>query len=308
MYNSPAARYTFVYHQPPWGCISSRVCVHSPSPSHAYERKEKMFLTKKGLLKILMVAIIYFVVGSLCLALGAFIASLGVNGKFLFVLGAVCYALSPLLALWGRYAEGKGILINTGNKYVRNELKPYEFIKEYQSLKSSTELVINKPSVEVLQLVAMAYDAVDDRENCLLTMDEMIAVASEKKKTFAKLIKCSFLFSYDKIDEAEAIFTEARAAKQDLLCQTITDIVLKSDRAMAMKDYKTVEAYLLKALSQTVPKLDPLSKLTLHYKLGEVYENLQDCANALTHYQYCAEHGGETAIKASAVAALERLQ
>jgi hypothetical protein len=39
--------------------------------------------------------------------------------------------------------------------------------------------------------------------------------------------------------------------------------------------------------------------------LGEVYEKLHDKEKAVTYYQYCATHGGETAIKTSAI---EKLQ
>lgn len=267
-----------------------------------------MFLTKKGVLKIVIMAVCYFAIGSFCIVAGIILAILDANANFLFILGAVCYGFCPIIVVWGRYAEGKGKLINLGNKLVRNELKPNEFIKEYQRLKDSTELVVNKPSIEILHLVAIAYDSLGDRENCLSVVEEMVSFASDKKKTFAKLIKCSFLFSYDMTDEAETIFTEARASKQSFICQALMDAIFKSDRAMAMGDYKTVEAHNLKMLSQTFPKLDNLSRLMLHYELGEVYDKLQSYEKAIPCYKYCIDNGGETAIKESAKSALDRLQ
>lgn len=267
-----------------------------------------MFLTKKGFWKIAILAICYVVLGSFCVVMGIVFASLDIDPKFLFVLGAISYGLCPLFIVCGRYSESKGKLINLGNKLVRNELKPSEFIKEYQRLRNATDLVINKPSIEVLQLVAIAYDALDDRENCLATVDEMLAVASKKKKTFAKLIKSSLLFSYDMTEEAEVLFAEARASKQDFLCQALSDAILKSDRAMAMGDYKTVEIHNLKMLTQTFPKPDNLSKLIIHFKLGEVYEKLQNKEKAISYYKYCIDHGGETAIKGSAKSALDKME
>ena len=267
-----------------------------------------MFLTKKGFWKIIIIALCYFVLGSFRMAAGAILATLGADVKFLFVLGTFCYIFCPIVIACGRYAEGKGKLINLGNKLVRNELKPYEFIKEYQRLRNSNELVVNKPSIKILQLVAIAYDSLDDRKNCLCAVEEIISIANEKKKMFAKLIKCSFLFSYDMIDEAEAIFTEARTSKQNFICQAFTDAIFKSNRAMAMGDYKTAEAYNLKMLSQIFPKLDNLSKLTLYYKLGEVYEKLQNYEKAIPYYKYCIDNGGATAIKESARCALQRMQ
>lgn len=267
-----------------------------------------MFLTKKGVWKIIIPALLYFAIGSFSIASGVKLTILDADAGFLFILGAFSYACCPIIIAWGRYAEGKGKIINLGNKLLRKELKPFEFIEEYNKLKSSTDLVVNKPSIEALQLVAIAYDALDDRENCLSVADEMISVASEKKKTYAKLIKCSVLYSYDMVDEAEAIFTEARASKLDFLCQSVADAILKSDRAMALGDYKTVEAYNLNALSQAFPKPDNLSKLMLNYKLGEVYEKLQSYEKAIPYYQYCTDNGGETALKESAKSALQRIQ
>ncbi|MBR2033899.1 MAG: tetratricopeptide repeat protein [Clostridia bacterium] len=267
-----------------------------------------MLLTKKGFWKIVIMTLCYFAIGSFSIAAGALLTILDADANFLFVLGAFCYAFCPIVIAWGRYAEGKGKLINLGNKLVRNELKPYEFIKEYQRLRNSTELVVNKPSIKILQLVAIAYDSLDDRNNCLCAIEEMISIANEKKKMFAKLIKCSFLFSYEMIDQAEAIFTEARASKQNFICQAFTDAIFKSNRAMAMGDYKTAEAYNLKMLSQIFPKLDNLSKLTLYYKLGEVYEKLQNYEKAIPYYKYCIDNGGATAIKESARCALQRMQ
>lgn len=267
-----------------------------------------MFITKKSFRKILLMAILYFVLGSLLLGLGIILENLDAGNEFLFILGAVCYLLCPLIIVWGRYAEGKGKIANLGNKLVRTELKPFEFIEEYKRISSAADLVVNKPSIEVLHLLAIAYDCLDDRENCLCAADEMIAAASEKKKAFAKLIKSSFLFSYGMIEEAEVIFTEAQTSNQDFLCRALTDAILKSDRAMALGDYKTVEIYNLNTLAQTFPKPDNLTKLVIHFKLGEVYEKLQENEKAISYYKYCIDNGGETAIKRSAKNALEKIQ
>lgn len=267
-----------------------------------------MFLTKKGFRKILIMAICYFILGSICITVAILFSNIGIDAEFIFVLGVIVYILNVFIIFCGRYAEGKGKLINLGNKLVRNELRPTEFIKVYKALKNSNDLVIKKPSIEVLQLVAIAYDSLDDRENALATVDEMVTIASEKKKAYAALIKTSFLFSYGKKDEAEKLFAEIQRLKHNFMCKALIDAILKSDRAMAMGDYKTVELYNLKMLEQAFPKLDNLGKLVVHYRLGEVYEKLQDIEKAASHYKYCVNYGGETAIKISAKAATERTQ
>ena len=267
-----------------------------------------MFLTKKGFRKILIMAICYFSLGSFCIAFWILFNIMGVPGSFLLILGIITYVFCTLIIFGGRYAEGKGKIINLGNKLVRNELKPAEFIKHYESLKNANDLIVKKPSIEVLQLVAVAHDLLDDRENALAAVDEMIDASSDKKKNFAKLIKSSFLFSYDRTEEAEALFIEAQKQKLDFMSNSLVDAILKSDRAMVMGDYKTGEIYNLKMLERSFPKPDNLGKLVIHYKLAEVYEKFQDSRKAIIYYQYCVDFGGETAIKKSAMEKLQHLK
>lgn len=267
-----------------------------------------MFLTKKGLRKILIMAICYFVLGSFNIVMAIFFTNMLIEADFLFVLGVIVYFLGVIVTLCGVYAESKGKLINLGNKLVRNELHPAEFIKEYEFQKNSNNLVIKKPSIEVLHLVAIAYDSLGDKENCLATVEEMVAVASEKKKAYANLVKTSILFSYDKKDEAEELFTVTQKLKLDAICNVLVDAILKSDRAMAIGDYKTVEMYNLKMLEKTFPKLDNLGKLIVNYKLGVVYEKMHDNEKAVLYYQYCANYGGDTEIRILAKSAIKKLQ
>lgn len=267
-----------------------------------------MFLTRKAILKIVMVASLYCLSGGICIGCGILLSTVDLDGTLLFVLGAVVFLSCPLLVLFGRYAEGKGEFINLGNNLVRNELKPAEFLKRYDDLKSSAKLVVNKPSVEILQQVTVAYLALNDKENALAAADEMIAIADKKKEAFAKLIKVSILFSCDRTEEAEALFIEAQSSKPNFICLALIDDILKSDRAAAMGDYKTAELHNLKKLTQKFPKPDTLGRLVIHFSLGEIYEKMQEYEKAASYYRYCADHGGETAFKEMAKSALARLQ
>ena len=264
-------------------------------------------MTKKGLWKVIIMVGCYFILGSICVALGILCLFLQLDSRSLLV-GLICYLCCPLIFFWGRYGEGKAKLIRLASKLLRVELRPAEFIARYEALRNNTELVICKPSLDVLQLVLAAHDSLDNREAALATVDEMIAVAGEKKKAFAKLLKADLLYSHGRVEEAEALFTEARAGKLDMMSQGLADAIMKSDRALALGDYKTAELYNLQMLSRTFPKPDNLNKVVLHIQLGKVYEKLQDTEKAVNHYRYCAEHGGETAMKAEAKAALERLR
>ena len=267
-----------------------------------------MFLSKKGFAKVLIMVICYIALGSISIAFWAFFAFTGIKATFMLVLGIVLYFLCALIALWGLYAEGKGKLLNTAQKLVRVELRPSEFIKQYEALRNSSDLVINKPSFEALQMLAIAYDTLDDRESCLATVKEMIAVAPAKKKDQAELFYISILFSYEKKEEAEKLFNDLQLRKLDAVSRMMVDSILKSDRAMVMGDYKTVELYNLQLLERSFPKLDNLGKLIVNYKLGEVYEKLGETEKALARYEYCAANGGETAIRTAASRAIEKFQ
>ncbi len=266
-----------------------------------------MFLTKKSLKKILLMVICYFLLGSISIALWAVFNSMGVNENFLLILGIIVYLLCILFVFWGRYAEGEGMLINLGNKLVRQELKPAEFIKHYEELKNCGDLVIKKPSIDVLRVALIAYDLLNDRENALATVDEMIDVASDKKQNLAKLLKSAVLFSYGQNQAAEILFNEIQKQKLNIVCSGLVDIIIKSDRAMAMGDYKTAEVYYLNTLGRSFPKPDKIQTLLSNYHLGEVYEKLQDTDKAIKHYRYCVNFGGETAIKTSAIEKLQHI-
>lgn len=266
-----------------------------------------MFLTKEGFRKILIISICYFVLGSLCVLFAFYFNSMGVDADFLMVLAVVVYLLCVIVTFWGYYAEGKFKLINLGNKLVRNELRPAEFIKAYEHVKNSDNLIVRKPAFEVLQLVALAYDTLHDQEKTLATLEEMIAVAGEKKKAYINLLKASILFSYHQIEEAETLFRQIQKCKLDFMCNAMVDGILKGERAIAMGDYAVAEVHGLKMLQQTFPKPDNLSKLVIHEGLGEIYEKMQDTQKAVSYYRYCVNHGGETAIKQSAKSAIERL-
>lgn len=267
-----------------------------------------MFLTKKGFFKILIIAIAYFVIGSVTITTAIVFSNLGIDAKFLFVLGTIVYILNVFFVFIGRYAEGKGKLLNLGNKLVRKELRPAEFLKEYEKLKNDQSLVIKRPSINILLLVALAFNLLDDKENCLLTVDEMISIVGSKKRIYVELIMASFLFDYGENERAEQLFIEIQKRKLSPTCKMIVDSILKSDRAMAIKDYALVEVYNLNLLKQTFPKLDNLGLLVVHHKLGEVYENMQQTEKAISYYQYCCSNGGETALKTSAESAIERLK
>lgn len=266
-----------------------------------------MFLTKKSIFKIAFLVVMYFLVGSISIAMGVYFNTQGINKSSLFIIGIVLYLLCPLFVLWGRYAEGMGKI---GGKYIgvlRKGLRPAEFIKEYEDLMSSSDLVVCKPSLEALLFVAIAYDCLGEYDMAVSYAKEALAAAPEKKKTKATLSLVSFLYSCGRTDEAESLFDEVQKGKLDFSSQAFADMIRKTDRAMAIGDYKTAISAELARLEQKFPKLDNLAQLVISHTLAVAYEKLGDTENAVAYYRYCAEHGGETAMRSSAKAALERL-
>lgn len=267
-----------------------------------------MFLTKKSLVKIWLMTLCYVLLGGISLGLWFFLGCGESGDAFLLIMGIALLLLSVLVYFWGRYAEGKGKLLALGNELVRKKCKPAEFLCRYEELRGSKELAVNRPELAVLQLVVIAHDILDQRQQALATAEEMIGAAKEKKKNLAMLFKVSLLFSYEQTEQAQALWESLQRQKLDPVAAYLADAIAKSDRAMAMGDYKTVEFFKWKQLEASFPKPDPLSKLVIHYKLGEVYEKLQEREKAREHYQYCADFGGETAMKTSAIEKLKALK
>lgn len=267
-----------------------------------------MFLTKKSIVKIAILAFCTLLLGTACVVLTFVLEDIGLDAPALLSLGVAAYGLSILSVFWGSYAEGKGKLINLGNQLVFKELRPADFVNQYNFIRNGKDLVVAKPSFEVLQLVAVAYEVLDDPDNLFETVNTLICLAKEKKRPYANLFKASELYQYGKIEEAEALFYEAQTHKLNALDKAFVDAIMKTDRAMAMGDYKTAEVRCLEILDSKYMQNNKLALLQAHDGLGQIYEKLQDNEKAILHYQYCLVNGGETAIRKKAAKKLEELK
>ena len=268
-----------------------------------------MFLTRKALRKIRLLVGAYFAIGAFCLVawLVLYVVSRREEGPLLVILGLLCFLLGLLFRQVGRYAEGKGRLINSGNKLILHQLLPDEFIRLYQEMRDGPDTVIAKPDFDVLRLVIAAYDALGDTEHTLETLSEMRSIAPDKKKPQVKLLTASVLFSVGRVEEAEPLFNEGRQEGTDVMTRSMADLVLKSDRAMALGDFSTAELYYRQALTQPFPKATPLSLLYGHFALARICSKTGRLEEAKVHCTYCVENGGHTAVQAEAVKMAEEL-
>lgn len=266
-----------------------------------------MFLTKKSLKKIRLLTVAYLILGVICFAFYAVFTSLFIECNFLLILGIISWAFGAVFCATGRYAEGKAKLLNMGNKLVLRELRPAEFVRLYEQARDCTNNVVSKPDFDVLQMVSMAYDAMGDTERELETLDQMFLIADDKKKTRVKLLKASVLYSVGRLSEADKLYNEALNEKMDLLAQTTLDAVIKGDRAMALGDFATAEAYHKQMLARTTIKNIPLSVLVIHFSLATIYYKTERFDEAKIHLDYCVKNGGETGMKSAAADMLNNL-
>lgn len=266
-----------------------------------------MFLTKKALTKIRLMTGVYCILGVLFLIISGILVSFLVKSIFLVILGIVCFPLAAVCYASGKYTEGKGKLINSGNKLVFQQLRPAEFIRLYEEKRDHPDNVIARPDFEVLQLLATAYDALGDTDRELKILEQLISIASEKKKGLAKLMKSAVLFSVGKVEEADLLYSEVLSGKTDLLTKATLDTITKSDRAMALGDYTIAETYYRQLLTQTFPKNTPLSILYAQFNLAKIYYATGRYDDAKIQLQHCIETGGETGIKSESANMLTKL-
>lgn len=267
-----------------------------------------MFLTKKAVVKLILLAGLQFVVGSACMVSALVFACWQAEWTELFVLGILAYLLCVSTVFLNRQNEGVNKHLLLGSRLILRELKPAEFLRQYEALRNAPNLVINRPRPEILQMVALAHHVLNDNEKALAAYDEAIAVAGGKKEATAKLLKAAALFGCGRVPEAEALFAEARAAELNWLGRKLVDTLLKTDRAKALGEYETAMTYYRQLLERQSHRMDNLNRLMLHFELGDLCEKVQDPQNAVLYYQYCVSYGGETGIKTAAEAALERLR
>ncbi len=256
-----------------------------------------MFLNKKSLTKIWLLVGAYLALATFSFLIAIVFAILEIEGNFHIIVGCFCLAVAPLTYAIGRYAEGKGKLINSANKLIFHQLRPADFIRLYEEKRDDSSNVISKPDFDVLQALIAAYDALGDADRALETADQILAITPKKKLARAKLLKCSLLYSIGRSEEAEVIYRDVLNGKLDMMTKYFSDVVMKSDRALALGDDTTAEAYSRQVLSQ---KSTPLSILYAHCHLAEVCYRTNRRSEAEVHLNYCIENGGETGIQRKA--------
>ena len=255
-----------------------------------------MFLTKKALRKINLLTGAYFILSAVLFILSLIYTLLDLKCTFLVILGFISFIGGLICIKSGRYSEGKGKLIGKGYRLVHHDLRPAEFIRLYEEKRDDPENVISAPDFDILSMLAIAYDSLGDEERCLETTNKLIDIAPEKKKAEAKLLKCSLLYNMEKTEEADLIFAEVQKEDLPLPLKGLSEILIKSDRAMAYGDYLMAEKYFKDRISAKFPHNTPLSKLYTHINLAKIYIKTDRPDEAKAHIDYCIQNGGETAI------------
>lgn len=253
-----------------------------------------MYINKKSLVRIWLLVGAYLALAIFCLFIEIFYAVFEIDGNLHVIVGCFCLVAAPLFYAWGRYAEGKGKLLNQGNKLIYHQLKPAEFIHLYEEKKDDPSNVVSKPDYQVLLMLIAAYDALDDHDLALATMEQAIAIVPKKHFNKALITKCDLLFNYGRLDEGESLYKELSDQELDAISKIMLDAVMKSDRAMLLGDDTTAEAYYRQAMTRSFPKPTPLSLLYAHYHLARICFKTNRREEAEEHRRYCIEKGGET--------------
>ncbi len=266
-----------------------------------------MFLNKKAITKIALMSGAYILLSILCLGTGIAFSILFGEADTLIPLGIVCFCLGISFIFWGRFAEGKGKLLAKGNKLIYQQLHPAEFIALYEEKRDDPTNVVAKPDFDVFQMLLSAYLCTDSKDKALETLEQMLVTAPAKKIPLAKLSKVSILYDLGSIEEANILYEEMLNAPLNGAAKYFLDCVAKSDRAMALGDYVTAEAYYKQALTRTFPKSSPLALVLYHANLANLYLATDRPEDALPHLKYCIENGGETSMRYKAANQLREL-
>ena len=266
-----------------------------------------MFLTKKSLRRIRLLTSAYIILGIICFIISLIFSYFLVEYKLLVILGIVSLILGALFHMSGKYAEGKGKLLNSGNQLVLFELRPAEFVRLFEEKRDCPDNVIVKPDFDVLQLLVVAYEAMGDTGRTLGTLEYMLSIVPEKKRTLVKILQCSVLFDVGRTAEAEALYAQLLNSKMDIISKSTFDILTKNDRALAMGDFTTAEAHNRQMLSQSFPHITPLVSLGIHLNLAKICCKTERIEEAKAHLNYCIDNGGETVIKKEAIDILSNI-
>ncbi len=259
-----------------------------------------MFLTRKALKKIKLLVGVYCGLGAFCLIMSIVFVCLNMEIKFLIILGVLALFLGFVFNKFGRYAEGKGKLLNLGNKLVLHQLRPAEFVRLYEQARDCPDNVVSLPDFDVLKMLATAYDAMGEVDLMLEVLEQMLTISDGSRQAQAKLLKSSVLFDMGKIEEAEKLYSEVLNSKMGVITKSMLDDVMQMERAIALEDFTTAEAKLKTSIANPRYSKIPLSALYLHMDLGRVYCKTNHLVEAKECFEYCIENSGETSVKASA--------
>jgi len=266
-----------------------------------------MFLTKSALRKINVLTGTYYIIGLFSLVIFGIFCHLDVEANLLLFIGIFCLVFGILIRPWGKYAEGKGKLLNSGNKLVMHELRPAEFIRLFEEKRDCPDNVVSKPDFEVLQLLVVTYEALGDKELEMGIIEYMCSIAPENRKALAKTLKASILYDTGNIEEAERLYKELLGEKLDFITKSTLDVLTKIDRAMAFGDFTMAEAHCKQLLIQKFPKPTPLNTVSINLILGEICYKTGKTDEAKAYLNYCAQNGGETVYKTKALNMLNSL-
>lgn len=266
-----------------------------------------MFLTRKDIILIRLVSSSYFILAASSL-ISAYTSFKAGESFVLYIVFAVLWLFPGTLHPYtGRYNRGCAKYVNMGNKLVNKELRPADFIKAIDEKIEDRSTIVLKPHPRVLALLIAAHNLLGDNESALKYAERIATAKTKQQIISAKLLKASVLYASGKTDVAENLFHEIESINPRGIIKTNFNELRCIDRAMVSEDYALAEDYIRKKLAK--PSLIPNSMILIyHWNLYCICVKTDRENEAAIHLKYCAEHGGETAIKQKAKEMLDKLQ
>jgi len=256
-----------------------------------------MYLSKNSLVKIILTASAFLIIGAVFFCAAYFIGKSEISPKPTIIIGAVFTSLAFISFPTVIYADGISKPFSEGDRLVRRDLQPEKFILFYKELTNKENSAVIKERYDMLELLYLSYRLLDDRRGALEVVQRMKTELKEKYRPKAAVYYAELLYEKGDVQTADGLLSEAEKKDGGSELCAMVDAARRSARARAVSDRETEEKYYTGLLSAAgIFKADNAAALFAHFRLYEICKEEGRDKEAAEHLKYCAENGGRTAI------------
>lgn len=265
-----------------------------------------MFLSRSALIRSVLIGSFFLIIAIVFFVAAFFINKGEMNPVPSVIAGTVMTCLSALSTFIGIYAESVSKPFAEGTRLVRKELQPKKFIEMYKE-KSDGDNVVSRPRFDMLELLYTAYDLTGDKSGRASAIEIMKAEMKPSYKGKIAVYAADEAYRDGDIENGDRLLSYAEEHDGSSTVSAMADAVRKTSKAKAEGDTATEEKYYAGLLSaQGLFKADNAAVLTARWRLYHIFKSSGRDAEAEEHLTYCADHGGNTAIRKAAKAIISR--